>query len=73
MLPPLFMKTIHALFGLCALAIVANGADSLPPHPRLLFDAAGIAQLKQRVQQEPWAAQWKSVRRNFQQTMDAPI
>ncbi len=73
MLPQLFMKTIQALFGLCALAIAATGADSLPPHPRLLCDAAGIAQLKQRVQQEPWAAQWKAFRKGFDKTMDTPL
>ncbi len=67
------MKTFLTMFGLCALAASAAGADALPPHPRLLFDAAGIAQLKQRVQQEPWTAQWQSLRKSFDKTLDTPI
>ena len=51
----------------------ALGAEPLPPHPRLLFDSQGITQLKLRIQQEPWAAQWQSFRKSFDKTLDAPI
>ena len=64
---------IYLILGLALLTGAAAGTDTLPPHPRLLFDAQGIAQLKQRSQQEPWAAQWKAFRKTYDKTMDAPI
>lgn len=64
---------IYLILGLALLTGAAAGIETLPPHPRLLFDAQGIAQLKQRSQQEPWAAQWKAFRKNYDKTLDAPI
>jgi hypothetical protein len=45
----------------------------LPPHPRLLFDAAGIARLKQRVETALWSTQWARLRRNADQALAEPI
>ncbi|MEI7729608.1 MAG: heparinase II/III family protein [Verrucomicrobiota bacterium] len=67
------MKLFLTMLGVLLLAGTAAGAEALPPHPRLLFDDAGIAQLKQRVQQEPWASQWTAFRKSFDKTMNAPI
>jgi len=44
---------------LCVLANVPLEA-ALPPHPRLLFNSAGIELLKQRIQQPQWSPQWKA-------------
>jgi hypothetical protein len=45
----------------------------LPPHPRLLFDAAGIAHLKQRVQTAPWSTQWDRLRHSVDQALTQKI
>ena len=58
---------------LLLLAGVALGVEPLPPHPRLLLDAHGIAELKLRSQQEPWATQWQAFRKDFDKTLDEPI
>jgi oligo-alginate lyase len=51
--------------------ILALFSAALPAatHPRLLFDSAGIASLKQRVGQPEWSPQWKT----FQQAYDAAM
>jgi hypothetical protein len=41
----------------------------LPSHPRLLFNADGIARLKARTQDPAWSAQWKT----FQSRFDARL
>lgn len=48
------------LLTLACAAALASAAQSpqLPPHPRLLFNRAGIEQFKQKITQEPWRAQW---------------
>ena len=48
-------------------------AAGLPPHPRLLFDAAGVARLKARVQQAPWDAQWKTFRAGYDAAIEEKI
>jgi hypothetical protein len=57
---------------LCAALLLITGltqAQTLPPHPRLLFNAEGIARLKARSQQPAWSAQWKA----FQSRFDASL
>jgi hypothetical protein len=45
----------------------------LPPRPRLLFNAAGIAHLQQRVQTTPWSAQWDRLRHGVDQALAQKI
>ena len=48
---------------LLALSPVSPGrGETLPAHPRLLFNADGIARLGKRIEQAPWSAQWKNFR-----------
>jgi hypothetical protein len=58
---------------LLALAPVVAGAETLPAHPRLLLDSAGIARLKQRIEQPAWSAQWKSLRGGVDSALRQPI
>ncbi len=46
---------------------------ALPQHPRLLFNAAGVARLKTRVQSQPWQDQWKRAQAAYDAGMKAPI
>jgi hypothetical protein len=46
---------------------------ALPDHPRLLFNAAGIDALRQRVAQPEWSARWTSMRSTYDRGMSAPI
>ncbi len=41
-------------------SLSAAEAPPLPAHPRLLFNAAGIEQLRQRIRQPPWTKVWAS-------------
>lgn len=46
----------------------------LPPHPRLLFNAEGIAQLKTRIEQHDWAREaWEGILAELAGTLDAPV
>jgi hypothetical protein len=54
-------------------AVALAQPPQLPQHPRLLFDAAGIARLKQRVESAPWSAQWSRLRRNADQSLAEAI
>jgi len=47
--------------------------DPLPPHPRLLVNAKGIDQLKQRVNESSWSDQWKDFKSGFDKTIDEKI
>ena len=47
---------------------------TLPPHPRLLLDAEGIAQLKQRIAAAPWAkASWDSLVADSAGALASPV
>src|SRR5438034_509602 len=47
---------------------------SLPPHPRLLLNAEGIAQLKQRIVTTPWAkASWAELKASVETSLDRPV
>jgi hypothetical protein len=57
---------VRTLF-LAAIATVCF-AQTLPPHPRLLFNADGIAHLKARVLTKDataWATEWKNIQARF--------
>ena len=44
------------------LELAPDSAVGLPPHPRLLLNADGITQLKQRIATQPWAkASWEQL------------
>src|SRR4051812_9639673 len=45
----------------------------LPPHPRLLFNAEGIAHLKDRVSKDPWASQWKRFIAELDRKLDQKV
>jgi oligo-alginate lyase len=57
---------------LLALAGSSPAAD-LPPHPRLLFNAGGIAALKKRVQDPAWSARWKTFQAAIDRALAAPL
>jgi hypothetical protein len=47
---------------------------TLPPHPRLLLNAEGIAQLKQRIAAAPWAkASWSSIEADSAKALAGPV
>src|SRR5579871_4753649 len=46
---------------LIVLAAACHAQTTLPAHPRLLFNADGLARLKARTQDPAWSAQWKSL------------
>lgn len=56
-------------------APAAGGAGMpLPPHPRLLLDAEGIAQLKQRIAVAPWAkASWAALEADAAKALARPV
>ena len=51
----------------------AEEANPLPPHPRLLFNAQGIQELKQRIQHDPWESRWKEFKAAFDKTLGEKI
>src|SRR5438552_156518 len=71
------MLTRHAstLLLLCLpTAAAAETPAALPPHPRLLLNAEGIAQLNQRVAQAPWArAEWEQLKSRVDKTLNQPV
>ncbi|MEZ8221543.1 Alginate lyase [Candidatus Fervidibacteria bacterium JGI MDM2 JNZ-1-D12] len=47
---------------------------NLPPHPRLLFNREGIAQLKERINRYDWAkAQWDALKKRADAALKEPI
>ena len=48
-------------------------AQTLPPHPRLLFNAEGIARLKARSQDPAWSAQWKKFKAHWDASLKEKI
>jgi len=65
-----------AAFGLTMLVAAFAQADSphdLPPHPRLLFNQAGIAALKQKVQRVPWSQTWAHFISTLDEQLQRPI
>src|SRR5579863_9895188 len=48
-------------------------AQTLPAHPRLLFNADGIARLKARTQDAAWSAQWKTFQSRFDARMKQAV
>jgi hypothetical protein len=47
--------------------------ESLPAHPRLLFNADGIAHLKDRTQDPAWSAQWKAFQSRYDNRMKEKV
>ena len=48
-------------------------AQTLPPHPRLLFNADGLARLKARTESPDWSAQWKAFQSRYDARLKDPI
>lgn len=64
----------------CALVLLANPVsakaqtNNLPPHPRLLLDANGIAALKERIVTAPWAkASWAELKARADRELRKPV
>ena len=64
------MTRLSAIF--LSLAAVCY-ADNLPPHPRLLFNADGVARLKARSQDPQWSGQWKAMQARYDARMKEKI
>jgi hypothetical protein len=58
---------------LCALLALASALLSAAPHPRLLFDPAGIAALKRRAASPEWSAQWTAFQKSYDDAAKAEI
>src|SRR5271166_6977743 len=61
---------------LSAILLVCAGpaqAQTLPPHPRLLLNAEGIARLKARSQDPSWSAQWKAFQTRFDASLKGKV
>lgn len=70
-------KNVHAfvLFGwlLSSVSLRAQ-TGTLPPHPRLLLNREGIAELKARIASTPWAAQsWAELKVRADRELEKPI
>jgi hypothetical protein len=46
---------------------------ALPPHPRRLFNSAGIEALKQRIRQREWSPQWKAFQTGYDTAIDEKV
>lgn len=56
------------------LASSAEQAADLPPHPRLLLNAEGVASLKARIASAPWAkASWDELQRSAENSLEQAI
>lgn len=69
------LDVLRCLFGVASFVCsLGAAAPALPPHPRLLLDAEGVAQLKQRIDQAPWAAaEWKELTRSAERRLDEAV
>src|ERR1043165_5436212 len=55
-------------------SFAAEADVSLPPHPRLLLNADGIQQLKERIAAASWAnTSWTQLNANAEQGLSVPI
>ena len=72
--PPLACLLATGCFVASALCGAAAQPQNLPAHPRLLLDAAGVAELKQRVATAPWArASWEELKAAADRRLARPI
>jgi len=56
------------------LAACATPAAGLPPHPRLLLDAKGIAELKHKIDGEGWAnVEWESLKKEADRLLSEKV
>ena len=57
-----------------ASAIAGQDVSPLPPHPRLLLNAGGIAQLQQRIATQPWAREsWDKLQTAAEKNLAHPV
>jgi len=79
MTPSLLRRSARSSWaGVLLLAALARpllaAPDALPPHPRLLLDAAGIAALKTRIATAPWAkASWQELQAAAEKSLGQPV
>ena len=65
------VKTLGFAAALC-LALPA-AAQSLPAHPRLLFNQAGVERLKERAGSAEWAGRWRAFRGGVDAALAQPV
>src|ERR1700734_4054287 len=67
--------TFTAALLLLAISLPAfSQTAALPPHPRLLLDSNGIAELKQRIATASWAkASWDELKSNVDNELAKPV
>ncbi len=77
-----FIKIALILALIMPISVRATGQDRstdgastpLPPHPRLLFNAEGIKQLKERIAREAWARnRWKHLLEQAEKSLTRPV
>jgi oligo-alginate lyase len=72
-----FSIGLSALPGFASLFLAISSPaqiNSLPPNPRLLLNADGIAALKERIAAAPWAAAaWKELKARADKDLEKPI
>ncbi|MEI8288919.1 MAG: heparinase II/III family protein [Verrucomicrobiota bacterium] len=83
--PPLRTLTALLTLGFLASTAIAAGANAeaiaavrpvspLPPHPRLLLNADGVAQLQQRIATQPWAKEsWGKLKAAADNDLARPV
>ncbi len=52
---------------------LAAAAQSLPAHPRLLLNAAGVERLKQRAASAEWSGRWRAFRGGVDAALARPV
>jgi oligo-alginate lyase len=62
-----------SMYRIWALLALSGATLAAAPHPRLLFDSNGIDQLKERVRQPEYSAQWTAFQKSYDAGMGAAI
>src|SRR5689334_2869765 len=71
---PFFISHFIASAALLLAFSSAAQTNALPPHPRLLLSAEGVAQLKERIAAAPWAKDaWKELKANTDKALKKPV
>ncbi len=71
-IPSLSLAMVCVARAMCTDVHGAEPAD-LPPHPRLLLDARGVAALRDKIHQPPWADLWRQRLRALERAIAEPL
>lgn len=70
----LVLTSLLASAPVLALPGTGQTTNALPPHPRLLLNAEGVAQLKERITTAPWAqASWNELKTAADRLLAVPV